>query len=635
MNSKISKAAFDRSLKKSEQAKNLGEEAKKASMTESKTELEELVNPEIQKLSTFLDGFKKKVISEFLGDLKSKIIVDFKDKLKQESYGNYDKLVETYISGKLKDAPCKTHIENRFSSIKPYTQESLEKLKEEISQEIISSNIEDFKTLVDQKIKDEAEAQAQRKIQAERKAIISNKIIEKFKEFLDSAELVQYKEYVNKYVNEKLMKKIDTNKIQVEDLDLIINKILDDNISNLFKYGNGFIRDSQPPNSGSAIRSRQISYTPLLTIIKGLENPSSICYFNALLSSLFHLPIIRNLTIQQLNLETLNELPESLRESYSEFYKGFIEFKNQYILPSEGNKVNLISKMLIKLAYNCLEAYNQISHENDKIRFEQDSVKIKELKLEIDIKGLDPEKTEYLKKLQERGTPDQLLAKRKNIYAGMFKENPENSDFFSQEDTNLALLTILDFTDRSQTLGLNKFFRFRKIEKRYCINIANTTKERTLQDLRFEWKPSPFDKSYKDINFQNLQEKDSGTEWKYNDDNQELQCDWESKTIIPEWPQILYIAVTRGDSHGAQNKINSPINFDLEFKNNVGDEFKLYAVILHIGININSGHYVSRVLINDKWYECSDRDITEVKNPYPSNSAREGTIVALFYQKIN
>ena len=110
----------------------------------------------------------------------------------------------------------------------------------------------------------------------------------------------------------------------------------------------------------------------------------------------------------------------------------FIKFKDEYV--STKNEP-LMSKSLIKLAYKCLEA--RINH----------SMKIYKKKYE------DTTVDGRLKLM----TPEQKRRSLVNDIGGMFKEIGK-PDIYSQEDTNDALFTILDWTDKNS--GLNQFFKY-------------------------------------------------------------------------------------------------------------------------------------------------------------------------------
>ncbi len=56
---------------------------------------------------------------------------------------------------------------------------------------------------------------------------------------------------------------------------------------------------------------------------------------------------------------------------------------------------------------------------------------------------------------------------------------------------------------------------------------------------------------------------------------------------------------------------------------------KLTGVISHIGSSLSSGHYVSYVSTDSKWYRCSDELVTELAF---SEFSQSGESYILFYQ---
>ena len=112
---------------------------------------------------------------------------------------------------------------------------------------------------------------------------------------------------------------------------------------------------------------------------------------------------------------------------------------------------------------------------------------------------------------------------------------------------------------------------------------------------------------------------------------------------MKSFPQILTINIIRKHAEVVTNedgsrefkgyqKISTKLKYDKILQitqDGVVYNYKLYAVILHGG-NQNGGHYVSRVLKEDKWYECSDTQITELSGITHDTSRQ---IKMLFYQK--
>ena len=71
--------------------------------------------------------------------------------------------------------------------------------------------------------------------------------------------------------------------------------------------------------------------------------------------------------------------------------------------------------------------------------------------------------------------------------------------------------------------------------------------------------------------------------------------------------------------HGRPGRINHPFgiyeNIKLGLINNT-----LLGLIEHHGVFIDSGHYVSYIRQNNKWYYCDDKYITETNLPTLSNN---------------
>ena len=84
-------------------------------------------------------------------------------------------------------------------------------------------------------------------------------------------------------------------------------------------------------------------------------------------------------------------------------------------------------------------------------------------------------------------------------------------------------------------------------------------------------------------------------------------------TSYQETPNILLIQINRfsvSNLHGRPRKNYKPFgiykNIKLCLINNT-----LLGLIEHNGVFINSGHYVTYVRQNNKWYHCDDKHITE------------------------
>ena len=83
-------------------------------------------------------------------------------------------------------------------------------------------------------------------------------------------------------------------------------------------------------------------------------------------------------------------------------------------------------------------------------------------------------------------------------------------------------------------------------------------------------------------------------------------------TSYQETPNILLIQINRfsvSNLHGPQ-KINHPFSILENIKLGLVN-YTLLGLIEHHGVFINSGHYVSYIRQNNKWYHCDDKHITE------------------------
>ena len=82
-------------------------------------------------------------------------------------------------------------------------------------------------------------------------------------------------------------------------------------------------------------------------------------------------------------------------------------------------------------------------------------------------------------------------------------------------------------------------------------------------------------------------------------------------------PRFLLIKVrrTERDIHGRAFKVNNvippPLGFTIGTEQNNVYAYSLCGVITHIGQNLNSGHYISEVRIDQQWWKCNDATITK------------------------
>ena len=110
------------------------------------------------------------------------------------------------------------------------------------------------------------------------------------------------------------------------------------------------------------------------------------------------------------------------------------------------------------------------------------------------------------------------------------------------------------------------------------------------------------------------------------------------------FPQILTIQLDRnelvnggtGEGEQKNNTKKNMVNPNFEEIIKIKDQnfqYKLYAVTYHHGQKLSTGgHYTSRILKGNKWYNCNDtvvNHISDVKEPH------EGQISMLFYEKEN
>ena len=58
-------------------------------------------------------------------------------------------------------------------------------------------------------------------------------------------------------------------------------------------------------------------------------------------------------------------------------------------------------------------------------------------------------------------------------------------------------------------------------------------------------------------------------------------------------------------------------------------KYVLFGMTIHLGYSLRSGHYYSIIRRNNKWYQCNDNKVTELK-PYKTD--KNGYI---FFDKID
>lgn len=113
------------------------------------------------------------------------------------------------------------------------------------------------------------------------------------------------------------------------------------------------------------------------------------------------------------------------------------------------------------------------------------------------------------------------------------------------------------------------------------------------------------------------------------------------KCLIKKLPQILFITLARYSYSGKKSldEIEAPFELSVPFQENkspchspsahreFGDHdnnYRLVAVVCHLGISLDAGHYTSYVFnqSNHSWYSCDDDSITKVHESEVQNDAR-------------
>ena len=566
---KAGQAAIERSLKESEKAEYIGKIAKETSMVEAKKELEEKVEPEIQNLNVLLVDMEKQAISKFLKELKSKTINDFENKLREEGLEEYIEFVKVYINKKLIEET--TIIKVQLKKLENPKPESFKFLKEKISEEIISSNLEAFKKFakakVEAKVKAEAdrkaEAEAKAKAEADRKAKAEAARIAKAEAVrIARAEAEDRRKAKAKADREKFVEDIgkmkglastfihNLQKLVLDGLPInhakeaIKQQILDN--KKMSKLTPDF--NSGTLDANSTTTSDQINRNKF---INGLQNYGVTCYFNALLSSLFHLPMIRKL-----------QDPKK-----SGFISEFVKFKNEYLEPG----------------YDKLQPINLLNTAFEYVKPNRDNLFDSESTIQHD--------------------PDEAFSKLIN-----FKDCSVLQELFTH-----TLQTILECKNDPK--------------------ITRQGQDETMNIVYWDINEVGSEHTYNVINNENLTGIISSTlhesRWNYDED---LYCQpFLYQNRISQFPHILAIMVKRNQG---RYKIMSKLNFEHNIKIGDND-YKLFSVILHGGTSINSGHYVSRVLFEGKiWFECNDLDTYQVEGPSDSSEDGR-QITMLFYQNMS
>ena len=104
--------------------------------------------------------------------------------------------------------------------------------------------------------------------------------------------------------------------------------------------------------------------------------------------------------------------------------------------------------------------------------------------------------------------------------------------------------------------------------------------------------------------------------------------------IIINTPQVLAIHLPR--FHAGLDKIDTFVEFHTDFGTHyITDEngqqvtYRLTGLILHTGISIAAGHYLSYFLVDGKWYKADDSETCEVS----WQEVRQLRIYILFYAR--
>lgn len=120
-------------------------------------------------------------------------------------------------------------------------------------------------------------------------------------------------------------------------------------------------------------------------------------------------------------------------------------------------------------------------------------------------------------------------------------------------------------------------------------------------------------------------------------------CDSKQRTkkcLIRKLPQVLFITLARYYYTGKKNldEIEAPFELSVPFRENKSpshspsthrdfsdhdNKYQLVAVVCHLGLSLNAGHYTSYVYNqnNFSWYSCDDDSITKVQESEVKNDA--------------
>ena len=83
-------------------------------------------------------------------------------------------------------------------------------------------------------------------------------------------------------------------------------------------------------------------------------------------------------------------------------------------------------------------------------------------------------------------------------------------------------------------------------------------------------------------------------------------------------PRFILVKIrrTERDIYGRTKKVNKsiipPLGFTIQTDHNNTYAYSLCGVLTHIGVNLNSRHYISEVRIDQQWWRCNDSSITRI-----------------------
>jgi ubiquitin C-terminal hydrolase len=109
----------------------------------------------------------------------------------------------------------------------------------------------------------------------------------------------------------------------------------------------------------------------------------------------------------------------------------------------------------------------------------------------------------------------------------------------------------------------------------------------------------------------------------FTDTKSKVEIRASKQTLIESLPKFLIFHLKRFSfeeegAHKISKFISFPIDLFLDPKSftrtKIEKEFKLHAVVTHIGNKVNDGHYIIDLFKNNNWYSCDDHLISNVNN---------------------